>query len=585
MKIVCDACSAKYSIADEKVAGKVFKIRCKRCGTIIVVRAGADGNAADASGPVHTSSPGADDAPEDAIWHLVIDQQQIGPMRPQEVEAKFKRGEVDASTYIWTDGFADWMRIADTKEFGHLARGGGGDNVNLGMFGGAGGDEATAVSDPSDLFAAAMNSAQQNEDSEDLFSKVPTRVNTPDNRAASPRSADQGMFSMSASPSHVDPAPVAAAGGPQLKGQRSENSVLFSLNNLAQLASDSPQNGAPHHHMENGSKPGGGGGVTEGSGLIDIRSMAQLYLSDKGKAAGASDTADLPIFSQTSFEQAQPILLPTQSASGGSKFVYALVGLVSLLVVALGVLVFMLLSPKEGRPAVASVEPSVEPAPAPAPTPAPTPTPAPAVTQPEVVPAPTPPTPAPGVTPGTTPTPTPAPAVAQNDVNPPAPTPPKEERTTARTERQSRVERDRQTPPTPREDPPVEERKPVASSGCDEVTCLVEPDKACCKKFKAKDSPREERADSSSDLPERLSRDDISEGIGAVRSSVRACGTKHNFTGRVDVKIKIGGDGSVAGVEAGGGPQPVQSCVSSAVRRAKFRRTQKGMTVNYPFIL
>jgi len=27
MKIVCDSCGAKYSIADEKVAGKVFKLR------------------------------------------------------------------------------------------------------------------------------------------------------------------------------------------------------------------------------------------------------------------------------------------------------------------------------------------------------------------------------------------------------------------------------------------------------------------------------------------------------------------------------------------------------------------------------
>ena len=35
MKIVCDSCSAKYSIADEKVAGKVFKIRCKKCSNVI----------------------------------------------------------------------------------------------------------------------------------------------------------------------------------------------------------------------------------------------------------------------------------------------------------------------------------------------------------------------------------------------------------------------------------------------------------------------------------------------------------------------------------------------------------------------
>ena len=38
MKIVCDNCSTKYSIADEKVRGKVFKIKCKKCSHIIVVK-------------------------------------------------------------------------------------------------------------------------------------------------------------------------------------------------------------------------------------------------------------------------------------------------------------------------------------------------------------------------------------------------------------------------------------------------------------------------------------------------------------------------------------------------------------------
>ena len=38
MKIVCDNCATKYSIADEKVRGKVFKIRCKKCSHIIVVK-------------------------------------------------------------------------------------------------------------------------------------------------------------------------------------------------------------------------------------------------------------------------------------------------------------------------------------------------------------------------------------------------------------------------------------------------------------------------------------------------------------------------------------------------------------------
>ncbi len=38
MKFVCNKCRTKYTIADEKVRGKVLKIRCKNCGTIIEVR-------------------------------------------------------------------------------------------------------------------------------------------------------------------------------------------------------------------------------------------------------------------------------------------------------------------------------------------------------------------------------------------------------------------------------------------------------------------------------------------------------------------------------------------------------------------
>ena len=49
MKIVCDKCATKYSIADEKVRNKVFKIRCKKCSNIIVVRGGA--SAAEAPAP------------------------------------------------------------------------------------------------------------------------------------------------------------------------------------------------------------------------------------------------------------------------------------------------------------------------------------------------------------------------------------------------------------------------------------------------------------------------------------------------------------------------------------------------------
>src|SRR5262245_29251387 len=127
MKIVCDNCATKYSIADEKVKGKVFKIRCKKCSHIIVVR-GGDGAAAGhepakgdeafaADDPATvaqrspTSLPQASGGTGEAVWHLVIDREQIGPLTPEEVRAKFAAKEVDVETYAWREGFADWLRL------------------------------------------------------------------------------------------------------------------------------------------------------------------------------------------------------------------------------------------------------------------------------------------------------------------------------------------------------------------------------------------------------------------------------------------------------------------------------------------
>ena len=37
MKITCQSCQSKYNVADEKVQGKIVKIRCRKCGATIVV--------------------------------------------------------------------------------------------------------------------------------------------------------------------------------------------------------------------------------------------------------------------------------------------------------------------------------------------------------------------------------------------------------------------------------------------------------------------------------------------------------------------------------------------------------------------
>src|ERR1700755_2425523 len=107
MKIVCDACQAKYSISDDKVQGKVFKIRCKKCSNIIVVRGGADAAAA-APAPQQEKDTrvydygydgGGAPAGDESVWHVVINQDQVGPMTAAEVRQRFASGEIDGETY------------------------------------------------------------------------------------------------------------------------------------------------------------------------------------------------------------------------------------------------------------------------------------------------------------------------------------------------------------------------------------------------------------------------------------------------------------------------------------------------------
>ena len=42
MKFSCERCHTRYSIADERVRGKILKIRCKTCAAVISVREGMD---------------------------------------------------------------------------------------------------------------------------------------------------------------------------------------------------------------------------------------------------------------------------------------------------------------------------------------------------------------------------------------------------------------------------------------------------------------------------------------------------------------------------------------------------------------
>ena len=322
MKIVCDSCGTKYSIADDKVRGKVFKIRCKKCSHIIVVRGGESG------GPEAAAAPAADGG-----WHLVVDGEQVGPMSDADVRTKIERGEVKADTYTWKEGFADWVKLSAVPEFAALVA----DEVNLGS-GPVGGDLFTAGA----VAAAGTNGADRARRptgaGQSLFGGGGAASDVFAATAATARSGGGGdLFGSAAAPASQGsawPSSGAAAAGhdggrvESLTGQRHENSVLFSLSNLQSLAMPSAKPAA--------ASPAAGAPVPEGSGLIDIRAMAASTLGTAGKennlfggmgggaggGGGSAAVEDLPAFG--SFSPASPVLLPL-SSGGPPKWIYPLI--------------------------------------------------------------------------------------------------------------------------------------------------------------------------------------------------------------------------------------------------------------------
>ena len=301
MKIVCDACQAKYSIADDKIQGKAFKIRCKKCNHIIVVKTGGEGaaaSAAPAAAPVEKSKPAAAPAVDQGAWHVVVDGEQVGPLTDAEVKDRLRQGKINSDTLVWKEGFADWMQLSTVPELtAILARITRQPSPKAGARESAAREPARAsgamraVAEPAqaaeaDPFAAATVITPAG--TADLFASAtaPSAVPSPVAPAPSSPFLFGGMSSQPAEPVAAK-SPGNGAGSTHLTGQRNENSVLFSLSNLEALA-------VPSHSA--GIRSPSGSSNTEGSGLIDIRSMAAMTLNDGAPSDFRRGTDALPTF-------------------------------------------------------------------------------------------------------------------------------------------------------------------------------------------------------------------------------------------------------------------------------------------------
>jgi predicted Zn finger-like uncharacterized protein len=110
MKVTCQSCQAKYSIADDKVRGKMAKIRCKKCGTTIIV----NGTTLDAgTAPADSIPPQAHVAEEP--WTVLVADDDQRTLTTEQVSQLFANGVVDLETLVWKDGMPDWLPVAQVE--------------------------------------------------------------------------------------------------------------------------------------------------------------------------------------------------------------------------------------------------------------------------------------------------------------------------------------------------------------------------------------------------------------------------------------------------------------------------------------
>ena len=92
MKITCQECQSNFSVADEKVAGTVVKIRCKKCGATMVVN-GKDG----------TTTTERKSLPDDAPALSGSDVTEAASSEESEPRAALREGGRDKSKDLFGD--------------------------------------------------------------------------------------------------------------------------------------------------------------------------------------------------------------------------------------------------------------------------------------------------------------------------------------------------------------------------------------------------------------------------------------------------------------------------------------------------
>ena len=123
MKVSCPSCDAKYNIADDKVKGKKVKVRCKTCGSQILVDGTAiqdstgTGSAQriDTSPGTAASSSTPAPATSDA-WTVNFSDTDERTLTTAEIVDMAVQGRLGSEVFVWKDGMGDWSLVANVPE-------------------------------------------------------------------------------------------------------------------------------------------------------------------------------------------------------------------------------------------------------------------------------------------------------------------------------------------------------------------------------------------------------------------------------------------------------------------------------------
>jgi len=261
VKISCPACSAKYSIADDKVQDRLAKIRCRKCGATIVI----DGK----TSPPHVYT-GSGDAPDAAeatdsgagSTEYSVDfgegDQRTLPLR--ELVQAYNSGQVTGETFVWAEGFADWKPLADVAEI--VAA------LNAGP--------VAAAPSPWEQKAAAKPAASAVPRS---AARTASRSATADLFGSIDTAGSEDDVATSAPEPH---SPIGTPSNASATGARNESSVLFSLSALTSAAQQ-PSRSSSTRAAANGSAS------RDDSGLIDLKALTAAAM--KTETSGAAQAA------------------------------------------------------------------------------------------------------------------------------------------------------------------------------------------------------------------------------------------------------------------------------------------------------